>query len=129
MRLNGSRFGLRIGQWWHLEYFPSPAESKSQFLCCLWIQAPTPFCEPGSCCFRRLTKFSARPKPNSGRTLILILKSDVSEEQISHVVQHVESMGFSAHLSRGTYRTIVGIIGDEDATRNAPLRAIPGFWM
>lgn len=35
-------------------------------------------------------------------------------------------MGFSAHLSQGTHRTIVGIIGDEDQTREAPLRAIPG---
>lgn len=35
-------------------------------------------------------------------------------------------MGFAAHLSRGTYRTIIGIIGDEDKTRVAPLRAIAG---
>lgn len=35
-------------------------------------------------------------------------------------------MGFAAHLSRGTFRTIVGIIGDEDQLRDAPLRAIPG---
>ncbi len=35
-------------------------------------------------------------------------------------------MGLSAHLSRGTFRTIVGIIGDEDKLRETPLRAIPG---
>lgn len=35
-------------------------------------------------------------------------------------------MGFSAHLSKGTYRTIVGIIGDEEEARQKPLRAIPG---
>lgn len=34
-------------------------------------------------------------------------------------------MGFAAHLSRGTYRTIIGIIGDEEKTRDAPLKAIP----
>ncbi len=35
-------------------------------------------------------------------------------------------MGLGAHLSRGTFRTIVGIIGDEDKLRETPLRAIPG---
>lgn len=58
--------------------------------------------------------------------MILILSSGVSDEQVDHVIRKVESMGFAAHLSRGTHRTIVGIIGEEDATREAPLRAIPG---
>jgi len=58
--------------------------------------------------------------------LILILRGDATEEQIAHVVKRVQEMGFQAHLSRGTHRTIVGIIGDEDQTREAPLRAIPG---
>jgi 3-deoxy-7-phosphoheptulonate synthase len=35
-------------------------------------------------------------------------------------------LGLSAHLSRGTYRTIVGVIGDEAKLQAEPLRAIPG---
>ena len=31
-----------------------------------------------------------------------------------------------AHLSRGTYRTIIGVIGDEQKISAEPLRAIPG---
>ena len=58
--------------------------------------------------------------------MILILKSDATLEQIDHVVQRVEELGYQAHLSRGTYRTIVGIIGDEDKLRAEPLTAIPG---
>lgn len=58
--------------------------------------------------------------------MILILRSDVTEEQIRHVIERVESLGLAAHLSRGTHRTIIGIIGDEDKTRESPLRAIPG---
>lgn len=58
--------------------------------------------------------------------MILILRSGVTQEQIDHVIERVESLGFAAHLSQGTYRTIVGIIGDEEKTREAPLRAIPG---
>ena len=45
--------------------------------------------------------------------MIIILKSDVSEGQIEHVVARVEALGLKAHLSRGTYRTIIGVIGDE----------------
>lgn len=58
--------------------------------------------------------------------MIIILRNDVTEDQITHVVERVESLGLKAHLSRGTFRTIVGVIGDEDKTRVAPLMAIPG---
>jgi 3-deoxy-7-phosphoheptulonate synthase len=58
--------------------------------------------------------------------LILILKSQATEDQIEHVLQRVEALGLKAHLSRGTYRTIVGIIGDEEKLIEEPLRAIPG---
>ncbi|MFO1094946.1 MAG: hypothetical protein U0992_16815 [Planctomycetaceae bacterium] len=34
--------------------------------------------------------------------------------------------GFRHELSRGVKRTLVGVIGEEDRLRNAPLRAIPG---
>lgn len=65
-------------------------------------------------------------KLGSKKLLILILRSGATEEEVDHVIRRVESLGFAAHLSRGTYRTIVGIIGDEEKTREAPLRAIPG---
>ncbi len=58
--------------------------------------------------------------------MILILKSNATDEQVEHVLQRVEAMGLQHHLSRGTYRTIVGIIGDEEQLREEPLRAIPG---
>lgn len=58
--------------------------------------------------------------------MILILKSNATEEQVDHVLQRVEALGLKHHLSRGTHRTIVGVIGDEDQIREEPLRAIPG---
>jgi 3-deoxy-7-phosphoheptulonate synthase len=58
--------------------------------------------------------------------VIIILRSGATDEQIQHVVARVEALGFSAHLSRGTYRTIVGVIGDEAKLQAEPLRAIPG---
>lgn len=58
--------------------------------------------------------------------MILILQSQATDDQIDHVVQKVESLGLQAHLSRGTYRTIVGIIGDESKLSEERLQSIPG---
>jgi 3-deoxy-7-phosphoheptulonate synthase len=58
--------------------------------------------------------------------VIIVLKSGVTEQQIQHVVERIEALGLQAHLSRGTYRTIIGVIGDEDKLQNAPLGAIAG---
>ena len=58
--------------------------------------------------------------------MIIILRSGVTEAQIDHVIERVEELGLTAHLSRGTYRTVIGVIGEEEIIRNAPLEAIPG---
>lgn len=58
--------------------------------------------------------------------MIIVLKPGVTEEQIRHVVERVEQLGLKAHVSRGTYRTVIGIIGDEAKAMAEPLRAIPG---
>lgn len=58
--------------------------------------------------------------------MIIILKSGVSDEQIDHVIKRVEALGFHAHLSKGTYRTVIGVIGDERKLQTEPLAAIPG---
>lgn len=58
--------------------------------------------------------------------MILILKNGATDEQIDHVLERVEAMGLQTHLSRGTYRTIVGLIGDESVVNENQLQAIPG---
>lgn len=58
--------------------------------------------------------------------MIIVFKPQASEEQIQHVIERVEGMGLRAHLSRGTYRTIIGVIGDESLLVSAPLEAVPG---
>jgi 3-deoxy-7-phosphoheptulonate synthase len=60
------------------------------------------------------------------KIVIIILKPDVTEDQIQHVIERVETLGMKAHLSRGTYRTIIGVIGDEQKLGAEPLKAIPG---
>jgi len=58
--------------------------------------------------------------------MIIVLRPLSTEEQIGHIVAHIENLGLKAHLSRGEHRTIIGVIGDEEVLRNAPLAAVPG---
>lgn len=58
--------------------------------------------------------------------MILILQPGVTDQQIDHVVERIEGLGHSAHVSRGTFRSVIGIIGDEADLQAEPLRAIPG---
>ena len=58
--------------------------------------------------------------------MIIILQSQATDGQIEEVVDRVEALGLTASVSRGTHRTIVGVIGDEDQLRVEPLAAIPG---
>src|SRR5512136_614985 len=45
--------------------------------------------------------------------MIIIMKHDATQEEISEVIANVETLGFQAHLSSGEERTIIGVIGDE----------------
>lgn len=58
--------------------------------------------------------------------MIIVLKPDCTESQLEHIFEKIEEMGFRYELSRGVKRSLVGVIGEEDQLRNAPLRAIPG---
>ncbi len=57
--------------------------------------------------------------------MIIILKAGSSDAQIDHVIARVESLGLKAHLSRGTYRTIIGVIGDESIFEPSAFQAMP----
>ena len=58
--------------------------------------------------------------------MIIVVKPGSTQEQIDHIVAHIHAMGLRTDVSRGIKRTIIGVIGDEDLVRNAPLAAIPG---
>ena len=58
--------------------------------------------------------------------MIIVLRRDVTEQQIEHVLERIGELGLKPHLSRGELRTIVGVIGDEDKLQAEPLSAIAG---
>jgi 3-deoxy-7-phosphoheptulonate synthase len=45
--------------------------------------------------------------------MVIIMKHHATAAEIAGVVQHVEELGFRAHLSSGEERSIIGVIGDE----------------
>ncbi|MDD5730469.1 MAG: 3-deoxy-7-phosphoheptulonate synthase [Candidatus Omnitrophica bacterium] len=58
--------------------------------------------------------------------MIIVLKPETTEEQITHLVEKVKKLGLTPHISKGTERTIIGVIGPEDILRVTPLEAFPG---
>ncbi len=60
---------------------------------------------------------------------IIVLKPDAAEENIEKIVKKLEAKGFKVQISKGTERTIIGVIGDtskvSEDEENA-IRAIPG---
>ncbi len=44
--------------------------------------------------------------------MIIVMKKSATTTQIEHVIRWIESVGYMAHPSSGTERTIIGIVGD-----------------
>lgn len=44
---------------------------------------------------------------------MIIMNSDATREQVEHVVREVEKYGLRADVSRGDFRTVIGLVGDE----------------
>jgi len=58
--------------------------------------------------------------------MIIVLRPDATEEQINHIIERVQKLGLKPHISKGTERTIIGVIGPEDVLQVTPLEVFPG---
>ncbi|MCE5334568.1 MAG: 3-deoxy-7-phosphoheptulonate synthase [Desulfobacteraceae bacterium] len=58
--------------------------------------------------------------------MIIVLRPDHQEEDLSRIVQRLEDMGLRAHISKGEHRTIIGAIGDERLIAELPMQSFPG---
>lgn len=58
--------------------------------------------------------------------MIVVLKPDATEGQINHIIEKVQKLGLKPMVSKGTQRTIIGVIGPEDVLRVTPLEVFPG---
>ncbi len=58
--------------------------------------------------------------------MIVVLKSNATEQNIQHIVEKAEKLGLRVNLSRGVERTVIGFIGPEDKLQIIPLETFPG---
>ncbi len=58
--------------------------------------------------------------------MIISMQAGASEEQIQHVVERIEALGFRAHLIRGSERVVIGVLGDARKPGMEALATAPG---
>lgn len=58
--------------------------------------------------------------------MIAITSKTISEERLQEIVHHIERHGVTAHVSKGTDRTVIGIIGKADPTLAEQLHGMKG---
>ncbi len=58
--------------------------------------------------------------------MIIVLKPNATKKQLDHLIERIKALGLKPMVSKGTERTIIGVIGSEDALRVQPLEVIPG---
>lgn len=58
--------------------------------------------------------------------MIVILKADASEALVKEITSQIEALGLQTHLSRGQFRTVIGVVGEEVKVDPEHLKAING---
>ncbi|MDP5275172.1 3-deoxy-7-phosphoheptulonate synthase [Chengkuizengella axinellae] len=54
--------------------------------------------------------------------MIVITSNKISEDRLSEIVGHIETQGVKTHISKGTDRTVIGIVGKADPTLAEQIR-------
>lgn len=57
---------------------------------------------------------------------MIIMKSEATKEEITDVVKEIKKYGLKADVSRGEYRTVIGLIGDENKIDFSHFAVLPG---
>ncbi len=59
--------------------------------------------------------------------MIIVMKKSATEDETAHVINWIESIGYSVHPSHGVERTIIGAVGDNRGKENLKLvLSLPG---
>ena len=57
---------------------------------------------------------------------MIIMKTDATREEIANVIKEIEKYGLRADVSKGAYRTVIGLIGDESKIPFSHFAVLPG---
>ncbi|MBI2863914.1 MAG: 3-deoxy-7-phosphoheptulonate synthase [Chloroflexi bacterium] len=58
--------------------------------------------------------------------MIVVMRSDSKEEEIGSVLDRLKELGLSGHLSQGTERTVIGVVGSTYPELREMLEMMPG---
>lgn len=58
--------------------------------------------------------------------MMIIMREGATENEIDHVIERIKGAGADVHLSRGEFRTVIGVIGDKEPVIALPLEGFPG---
>lgn len=58
--------------------------------------------------------------------MVIVMKSNASQDQINKVEKLLKDLDLGVHISVGSERTIIGVIGDKRKLANTPLEVMPG---
>ena len=58
--------------------------------------------------------------------MVIVMQAHATEEEVAGVIAKVESLGFNAHISAGSERTVIGVIGDERPVEPIVFEALAG---
>jgi 3-deoxy-7-phosphoheptulonate synthase len=58
--------------------------------------------------------------------MVIITNPNITQAELDHIREQVESRGMSTRITRGERQTIVGCIGDDDILREMALHRLPG---
>ena len=58
--------------------------------------------------------------------MILSMQAGATEDEVRHVVERVEALGFRAHLIRGRERVVIAVLGDSRKSGMDALATAPG---
>lgn len=58
--------------------------------------------------------------------MIIVMKPESKESDIREVSKVLSSLGLGVHVSQGTERTIIGVIGDKRKLNDIPIELMPG---
>lgn len=58
--------------------------------------------------------------------MLVVMRPEAKPQEIEHVIEQIEAVGMQAHVSAGSYRTIIGAVGDRAKLADLALEAMPG---
>ncbi len=58
--------------------------------------------------------------------MVVVMKKDASESQVTRVLTRIEFLGSKAHVSRGKIRTIIGVVGENKGIDPSSFESLEG---